>query len=85
MALVGAYGARYNAFPLGDFWSRGITLRMGQCPATAYTEHLLEWIKDGKIDATDIITHRLKLEEGEKGYEIFDQKQDNCIKVVLKP
>jgi S-(hydroxymethyl)glutathione dehydrogenase/alcohol dehydrogenase len=85
VALVGAYGARYNAFPLGDFWSRGITLRMGQCPATAYTEHLLGWVKEGKIDPTDIITHRLKLEEGEKGYEIFDQKQDNCIKVVLKP
>lgn len=85
VALVGVYGLRYNAFPLGDFWSRGITLRMGQCPATAYVEHLLGWIKEGKIDPTDIITHRLKLDEGERGYEIFDQKQDDCIKVILKP
>ncbi|MTI82672.1 MAG: glutathione-dependent formaldehyde dehydrogenase [Firmicutes bacterium] len=85
VALVGVYGLRYNQFPLGDFFSRGITLKMGQCPATAYVEHLLEWIKTGKIDATDIITHRLHLEQGEKGYQFFDQKQDNCIKVVLYP
>ena len=85
VALVGVYGMRYNAFPLGDLWSRGITLKMGQCPATAYVDHLLGWVKEGKIDPTDIITHHLKLDEGEKGYEIFDQKQDNCIKVVLKP
>lgn len=82
---MGVYGLRYNQFPLGDFFSRNITLKMGQCPATAYTEHLLEWIKEGKIDATDIITHRLRLDDGEKGYEIFDQKQDNCIKVVMSP
>lgn len=85
VALVGVYGMRYNAFPLGDFWSRGITLRMGQCPATAYVEHLLGWIREGKIDPTDIITHKLKLDEGEKGYEMFDDKMDNCIKVILKP
>lgn len=85
VALVGVYGLRYNQFPLGDFFSRNITLKMGQCPATAYTEHLLGWIKEGKIDPTDIITHRIKLDEGEKGYEIFDQKQDNCIKVVMSP
>jgi S-(hydroxymethyl)glutathione dehydrogenase/alcohol dehydrogenase len=85
VALVGVYGMRYNAFPLGDFWSRGITLKMGQCPATAYVDHLLEWIKEDRIDPTDIITHRLKLNEGEKGYEIFDKKQDSCIKVILQP
>jgi S-(hydroxymethyl)glutathione dehydrogenase/alcohol dehydrogenase len=85
VALVGVYGLRYNQFPLGDFFSRNITLKMGQCPATAYAGELLEWVKEGKIDPTDIITHRIKLDEGEKGYEIFDQKQDNCIKVVMSP
>ncbi len=85
VALVGVYGLRYNQFPLGDFFARNITLKMGQCPATAYVDELLGWVKEGKIDATDIITHKLSLNEGEKGYEIFDQKQDGCIKVVLKP
>ena len=85
VALVGVYGLRYNQFPLGDFFARNITLRMGQCPATAYAEELLGWLQQGKIDPTDIITHRLTLDEGQRGYEIFDEKKDDCIKVILKP
>lgn len=85
VSLVGVYGARYNNFPLGDFFSRNITLKMGQCPAHAYIDRIYKLIKAGKFDATDIITHRLSLDQGEHAYEIFDKKQDNCIKVVLKP
>ncbi len=85
VALVGVYGSKYNAFPLGDFFSRNITLRMGQCPAHTYVDPILELIKEGKFDATDIITHRLSIDEGKHAYGIFDAKEDNCIKVVLKP
>ena len=46
---------------------------------------LLKDIKNGEFDATDIITHKLSLEEGRHAYEIFDAKEDNCIKVILKP
>ena len=83
--MVGVYGGRYNAFPLGDFFSRNITLKMGQCPAHSYLDRILKLIMEGKFDATDIITHKLPLEKGEYAYEIFDEKKDNCIKVVLKP
>ena len=58
---------------------------MGQCPATRYVEPILEKIKTGEFDSTDIITHTLSLDEGRHAYEIFDKKEDNCIKVVLKP
>ena len=85
VVLVGVYGARYNMFPLGDFFSRNITLKMGQCPAQRYVDPILELIKDGKFDATDIITHKLKLDQGKHAYDIFDNKLDNCIKVILKP
>ncbi len=85
VALVGVYGSKYNLFPLGDFFSRNITLKMGQCPAHSYVEPIMELIKTGRFDATDIITHRLSLDKGEHAYEIFDEKKDNCIKVVLKP
>lgn len=85
VSMVGVYGGRYNNFPLGDFFSRNITLKMGQCPSQAYVERILRLIKDGKFDATDIITHKLSLEKGEHAYNIFDKKEDNCIKVVLKP
>ncbi len=85
VALVGVYGLRYNQFPLGDFFARNITLRMGQAPATAYVDKMMDWIRNGVIDPTDMITHRLSLDEGEHGYEIFDAKRDDCIKVIMKP
>lgn len=85
VALVGVYGSKYNLFPLGDFFSRNVTLKMGQCPAHSYIDPILDLIKKDKFDATDIITHKLSLNEGEHAYTIFDGKADNCIKVVLKP
>lgn len=85
VTLVGVYGGPYNHFPLGEFFSRNITLRMGQCPAQKYVNPIMELIRDGKFDATDIISHTLPLSEGEYAYSIFDKKIDNCIKVILKP
>jgi S-(hydroxymethyl)glutathione dehydrogenase/alcohol dehydrogenase len=85
VSMVGVYGAKYNMFPLGDFFSRNITLKMGQCPAHKYVEPILDLIKRGKFDATDIITHKLSLDKGEYAYEIFDEKKEDCIKVILKP
>lgn len=85
VSLVGVYGAKYNAFPLGEFFSRNITLKMGQCPAHKYIDKILGLIAANQFDATDIISHRLSLDEGVRAYEMFDKKIDNCIKVVLNP
>lgn len=83
--LVGVYGGRYNLFPLGDFFGRNITMKMGQCPAQAYIPKILSLIESGKFTATDIITHSLSLSDAEHAYDIFEKKKDDCIKVVLKP
>ncbi|RXT04913.1 zinc-dependent alcohol dehydrogenase [Ammoniphilus sp. CFH 90114] len=83
--LVGVYGLRYNAFPLGDLFARNITLKMGQAPVIHYLPELYEKIKRNEFNPTDIITHRMPLSEAEHGYGIFDQKLDDCIKVILKP
>ncbi|MCD1257444.1 glutathione-dependent formaldehyde dehydrogenase [Paenibacillus athensensis] len=83
--LVGVYGLRYNAFPLGDLFARNITLKMGQAPVIHYMPELLRMVVDGRFDPTDIITHRLPLNQAVHGYELFDKKADGCIKVVLKP
>jgi len=85
VSVLGVYGARYNMFPLGDFFSRNVTLKMGICPVHRYIEPIMSLVKDGSIDPTDIITHRLPLDRGDLAYELFDKKKDNCIKVVLKP
>ncbi len=85
VSLVGVYGARYNMFPLGDFFARNITLKMGQCPAHSYVRPILKMIREGQFDATGIITHTINLRDGAHAYDIFEKRKDNCIKVVLKP
>lgn len=85
VVMLGVYGARYNSFPLGDFFSRNITLKMGQCPAQAYTRPIMKLIQEGKFDATDIITHKLSLNQRKHADGIVNKKEDHCIKVTLKP
>ncbi|UTR10540.1 glutathione-dependent formaldehyde dehydrogenase [Evansella sp. LMS18] len=83
--LTGAYGARYNGFPLGDLFNRNVELRMGQAPVIPYMQYLYDLVADGKVDPGDIITHVLPLSDAKQAYEKFDTKTDNCIKVILKP
>ncbi|MFC4410342.1 zinc-dependent alcohol dehydrogenase [Chungangia koreensis] len=83
--VTGVYGARYNAFPLGDIFERNVSLKTGQAPVIHYMPFLYKMIDEGKIDPGDIITHVIPLEDAKRGYEIFDTKQDGCIKVLLKP
>ena len=83
--VTGVYGARYNAFPLGDIFNRNLTLKTGQAPVIPYMPHLYKMIAEGKFDPSDIVTHRLPLEQAEYGYRAFDTKIDGCIKVILKP
>ncbi|MCL6457043.1 MAG: alcohol dehydrogenase catalytic domain-containing protein, partial [Gorillibacterium sp.] len=83
--VTGVYGMNYNMFPFGDIFARNITVKAGQAPVIHYMPELYQQLKTGKIDPTDIITHRLSLADAERGYDIFDHKKEDCIKVVLKP
>lgn len=83
--LTGVYGGRYNGFPLGDIMQRNVNIRSGQAPVIHYMPHMYELVASGKLDPGDIVTHVLPLSEAKRGYEVFDTKTDNCIKVVLKP
>ncbi|MFP5112952.1 zinc-dependent alcohol dehydrogenase [Bacillaceae bacterium C204] len=83
--LTGAYGGRYNGFPLGDFFQRNIDIKMGQAPVIPYMPFLYDLIAQGKVDPGDVVTHVLPLEQAKHGYEVFDTRTDGCIKVVLKP
>lgn len=83
--VTGVYGGRYNAFPLGDIFQRNVNLRTGQAPVIHYMPFLHDLFSEGKVNPSDIVTHVLPLSEAEKGYEYFDTRTDNCIKVILKP
>lgn len=83
--ITGVYGARYNGFPLGDIFQRNINIRSGQAPVIHYMPYLYNLITEGKVDPSDVITHVLPLDQAKRGYEMFDTKTEDCIKVVLKP
>jgi threonine dehydrogenase-like Zn-dependent dehydrogenase len=83
--IVGVYGMSYDNFPIGQIFEKGIKLRAGQAPAQKYTDELLRLIQDGHLRGDDIISHRLNLEEAPRGYEIFNKKQEDCVKVILRP
>jgi S-(hydroxymethyl)glutathione dehydrogenase/alcohol dehydrogenase len=83
--ITGVYGSRYNAFPLGDIFQRNVNIRTGQAPVIHYMPYMYDLVTSGKVDPGEVITHVLPLSEAKKGYELFDTKMDNCIKVVLKP
>lgn len=85
VSVLGVYGMPYDNFPLGQIFDKGIALRCGQAPAQDYIDELLTWVEQRKIRLDDIITHRLPLSEAPHGYEIFSKKEDDCVKVVLKP
>ncbi|MFS0723011.1 zinc-dependent alcohol dehydrogenase [Paenibacillus sp. 1P07SE] len=83
--LTGVYGSSYNGFPLGNFFERNINIKMGQAPVIHYMPELFQMITDGKIDPTAIISHRLPLEQASEAYRMFNDHEDECTKVVLKP
>ncbi|WP_139488488.1 zinc-dependent alcohol dehydrogenase [Brevibacillus dissolubilis] len=83
--VTGVYGGRYNGFPLGDIMQRNVNIRSGQAPVIHYMPYMYELVTSGKVDPGDIVTHVIPLSEAKHGYEMFDTKTDNCIKVILKP
>src|SRR5690349_15863792 len=85
VSIIGVYGGLMDKFPIGALMNRGITIRTGQCHVHRYMQPLLQRIMDGELDPTYIITHRLSLGDAAKGYELFKNKRDDCLKVVLTP
>jgi len=84
VSIMGVYGSTYDNFPLHRLFDKGITLKMGQAPVLNYIDHLIDLVTE-KVVLEDIITHTLPLSEVTRGYEIFDKKEEDCVKVVLKP
>jgi threonine dehydrogenase-like Zn-dependent dehydrogenase len=85
VSVMGVYGGLMDKFPTGAFMNKGLTLKSGQCHVQRYTKPLYEHIRNGDIDPSFVVTHRLELGKAPDGYETFKHKQDECVKVVLKP
>ncbi|MFN3322488.1 MAG: zinc-dependent alcohol dehydrogenase [Bryobacteraceae bacterium] len=84
VSLAGVYGGYVDKFPIGSAFAKSLTLKMGQTHVHRYMPMLLDMIQRNEFDPTYIITHTMKLEDAPRAYELFKNKEDKCVKVVLK-
>lgn len=85
ISVPGVYGGLVDKFPIGMVMQKGLTIRTGQTHVNRWTDDLLSRIEEGQIDPSFVITHTANLSDGPEMYRTFRNKQDSCIKVVLKP
>jgi threonine dehydrogenase-like Zn-dependent dehydrogenase len=85
ISIPGVYSGFSDKIPLGALMNKGLTIRTGQTHVNRWTDDLLKRIEEGQIDPSFVITHTVPLEQGPEMYQVFRDKQDSCVKVVLKP
>ncbi|AUT66826.1 zinc-dependent alcohol dehydrogenase [Paraburkholderia terrae] len=85
LSVPGVYDGLIDKIPFGASMNKGLTWKMGQTHVNRWTDDLLHRIQEGQIDPSFVITHTVSLEEGPAMYKTFRDKEDGCIKVVLKP
>ena len=87
VSIIGVYGGNADPMPMMDLFDKGVTMRMGQAHVKRWVDDIMPLLTgdDDPLGVDDLVTHRLPLEEAPHGYEMFKQKDDGCIKVVLKP
>lgn len=85
VSVAGVYSGFIDKFPMGAIVNRSLTIKSGQTHVHKYQRPLLERIERGEIDPSFVITHRMKLDQAAEGFDIFSSKEDECMKIVLKP
>ena len=85
VSIVGLYSSSYGNFPLHRVFDKGITIKQGEAPVLNYIDKLIELVNDGKVVLDDIMTPTLWLDDATHDYKIFDKKEEDCVKVILKP
>ncbi|AWN48764.1 glutathione-dependent formaldehyde dehydrogenase [Methylobacterium terrae] len=85
LSIPGVYGGLIDKVPFGAAMNKGLTFRMGQTHVNRWSDDLLRRIEEGQIDPSFVITHTVGLEQGPEMYRTFRDKQDGCIKVMIRP
>ena len=85
VSVIGVYGGLIDKFPMGSFMNRSLTMKTGQCHVQRYWKKLLRHIQNGDIDPSFVITHWMRLDDAPQGFATFNNKEDDCIKIILKP
>jgi len=85
VSVIGVDGGFIDKFPFGAVMNRSLTIRTGQAHVQRYVRPLLERIEKGEIDPSFVITHRMRLEDAPRGFDMFLNEEGGCVKVVLYP
>ena len=87
VSISGVYGGEMDPMPMMEMFDRGISVRMGQCHVKRWVDDILPLVLDPSdpLGTEDLATHILPLADAPRGYELFQAKDDGCVKVVLKP
>ncbi|MFL6528538.1 MAG: glutathione-dependent formaldehyde dehydrogenase, partial [Chthoniobacterales bacterium] len=85
LSIPGVYGGLVDKIPFGALMNKGLTVRTGQTHVNRWTDDLLRRVEQGEIDPSFVITHRRNLDDAPEMYKTFRDKEDGCVKVVLKP
>jgi threonine dehydrogenase-like Zn-dependent dehydrogenase len=85
ISIPGVYTGLVDKIPMGQAMNKGLTFRMGQTHVNRWTDDLVRRVDEGQIDPSFVVTHTVGLDQGPDMYNVFRNKQDSCIKVVLKP
>jgi threonine dehydrogenase-like Zn-dependent dehydrogenase len=85
ISIPGVYSGFIDKIPFGAAFGKALTFKMGQTHVHRYMRPLLELIQSGAIDPSFLITHRVPLSRAREAYDLFCNKEDACIKVVLTP
>ncbi len=85
ISILGVYGGYIDKFPIGVAFTKSLNFKMGQMQAQKYTRMLVDRVARGEIDPSEVITHRFSLDDAPRAYETFKHKNDECLRVVLRP
>ena len=85
VSVAGVYSGFIDKFPMGAVVNRSLTIKSGQTHVHRYMRPLLERIERGEIDPSFVISHRVRLDDAPEMYQVFNNKEDECMKVVLRP
>jgi S-(hydroxymethyl)glutathione dehydrogenase/alcohol dehydrogenase len=85
VTVVGVYGTPFDNFPLHRIFDKGLIMRFGQAPVHKYIDELMGLVEGRKVILDDIISHKMPLSQVSEAYDMFKHKEDDCIKVILKP
>ena len=85
VSIPGVYGGFLDKVPFGALVNKALTIKTGQTHVQRYLKPLLNLIEEGRIDPSFVVSHTMPLDKAPQAYAMFRAKQDECIKVVLKP